>query len=918
MKIVHENTRWHHLGFNQISELLKIDPKAGLSAAEIKERQDKYGFNKLTPQKRTPEFIRFLLQFHQPLLYILLAASVITFYLGETVDSLVIFGVVFVNAVVGYLQEAKAEKAIDALSRMVVTEANVRRDGKKIRIPSEYLVPGDIVILQSGDKVPADLRLFHVRNLQVDESALTGESVPVEKKVDVLKEDTSLADRSNMAFAGTHVTYGQAEGVVCFTADQTEIGRIAQLTSSVTDLSTPLTLKIAQFSKILLFAILGLAVLTFVVGVARGNALVEMFMAAVALAVGAIPEGLPAAVTITLAIGVSRMAKRRAIIRKLPAVEALGSATVICSDKTGTLTENQMTVQKIYAGQGTYTLTGSGYDAEGQIYLGDVPFSIESNAALKECLLAGLLCNDSQLAREDNRVVVQGDPTEGALLVSAQKGGLKHSEIVSGLLHLDTVPFESEHQYMATLHRSQDVDIHIVYIKGALEKILARCVNELTDTNSVHNLKRSHIQKTAEEMAKDGLRVLAFARKTLPISQSKIDHGHASGEFTFLGLQAMMDPPRNEVIEAVQKCQAAGIRVKMITGDHVLTAAAIARKIGLNGSDNPDDKIFAISGDRLNQLSDDELINAVERLIVFARVSPEQKLRLVKALQARGQVVAMTGDGVNDAPALKQANIGIAMGVSGTDVAKGAAAMLLTDDNFASIEAAVEEGRCIFDNLTKFLVWTLPTNAGEAMILITAIFMGIALPILPVQLLWINMVTATLLGLMLVFEPKELDLMQHPPRDPQQPILTPELLMRTGLVTLMMLVGAYWLFLQAQQSLDLNLAQARTMVVNVIVMVELFYLFNCRSLTKSLFSIGIFSNLWVIAGSAVMVVAQLLFTYSPMMNRLFHSAPMTPEAWVQVFSVALLIFVIVELEKWIRLNISTRIMGQKLIKKPFE
>ncbi|MBI4309698.1 MAG: HAD-IC family P-type ATPase, partial [Candidatus Omnitrophica bacterium] len=631
-----------------------------------------------------------------------------------------------------------------------------------------------------------------------------------------------------------------------------------------------------------------------------GNSVIEMFMASVALAVGAIPEGLPAAVTITLAIGVSRMAKRRAIIRKLPAVEALGSATVICSDKTGTLTENQMTVQKIYAGQETYDVTGSGYDSTGQIRLGTVEVPLASKAALKDCLLAGVLCNDSQLIMEQKRVIVRGDPTEGALIISARKGGVDQTEAVSHLTHLDSIPFESEHRYMATLHRGEDGQSHVMYIKGAVEKILERCADELSNNDELNGLNKENVHKTSEEMARNGLRVLAFAKRILPNSQDKISHHDAAGRFTFLGLQAMIDPPRREVIEAVQKCQAAGIRVKMITGDHVLTAAAIARQIGLQGGDHPDEKTFAITGKKLEHLSDEELIGAVDRLTVFARVAPEQKLRLVKALQARGCVVAMTGDGVNDAPALKQANIGIAMGIAGTDVAKGAADMLLTDDNFSSIEAAVEEGRCIFDNLTKFIVWTLPTNAGEAMILLTAILLGMSLPALPVQLLWINMVTAVFLGLMLVFEPKEKYLMQRPPRDPEQPILTFELLMRTGLVVLLMLIGAYWLFWHAQHAEGVSLAEARTMVIDLIVVVEIFYLFNCRSLTQSMFAIGPFTNLWVIGGSIAMVSAQLLFTYSPVMNRLFHSAPIGLKPWLQIVAIAAGIYLIVELEKWLR------------------
>ncbi len=908
--MVIENHIWHHMKVQSVAETLQADIKIGLLIKQVKERQRVYGLNKLTPSKRMSEWMRFLLQFHQPLLYILLVASAITFYLGEIVDSLVIFGVVFINAIVGYLQEAKAEKAIEALAQMVVTQATVRRNAEKIRVPSEDLVPGDVVLLQSGDKVPADLRLFYVRNLQIDESALTGESVAVEKKEGDLKEDTVLADRSNMAFAGTLVTYGQAEGVVCLTADKTEIGRIATLTSGVADLSTPLTQKIAQFSKLLLYVILCLAVVTFLIGVLRGNSYLDMFMASVALAVGAIPEGLPAAVTITLAIGVSRMAKRRAIIRKLPAVETLGSVTVICSDKTGTLTENQMTVQEIYAGQERFSVTGNGYNSTGQILLGNERPLIESTLALRECLLSGVVCNDSLLVLENQRLIVQGDPTEGALIASAQKGGLDQAELVSRLTRLDSIPFESEHQYMATLHHSENGHSKTMYIKGAVEKIIERCTDELNHKNELVPFNKGKILQVSEEMAKNGLRVLAFGKRTFSSGQDRISHADAVGGFTFLGLQAMMDPPRQEVIEAIRECKAAGVKVKMITGDHILTAIAIAHQIGLKEKISINQKDSAITGKELEQISDEQLRDIVDDLVVFARVAPEQKLRLVKALQAKGHVVAMTGDGVNDAPALKQSNVGVAMGITGTDVAKGASDMLLTDDNFSSIKAAVEEGRAIFDNLTKFIVWTLPTNLGEAMIILTAIFTGMSLPILPVQLLWINMVTAIFLGLMLVFEPKEKDIMQRSPRDPNQPIMTVELSLRTLLVSFLMLLGAFGMFWHAEHAHDANLAEARTMVVNIIIMVEIFYLFNCRSLTKSIFSIAPFSNPWVIGGSITMILVQLFYTYSPLMNQLFHSAPISLAAWLQIIVVAVAAFLIVELEKILRVKMHKKIVAK--------
>ena len=828
----------------------------------------------------------------------MLVASVLTLALGEFVDGAVILGVVFILGLIGYLQESKAEDAIRALTRMLVAEATVRRDGRKQRVRSIKLVPGDVVLLQSGDRVPADLRLVRLRSLEIDESMLTGESLPARKHVNPLALETVLADRKNLAFAGTLVTRGEAEGVVCATGDQTETGRIARLISEAVDLSTPLTRRVAQFSRILLWLILAFAAFAFAVGVWRGEKIVEMFVAAVALAVGAIPEGLPAAVTITLAIGVGRMARRRAIIRKLPAVETLGSTTVICSDKTGTLTENQMTVQQIFAGGQVYEVTGTGYDASGVVQADGKPVVPEAHPALLACLRAGLLCNDSVLIRDDGKIRVEGDPTEAALIVAAEKAGLAHADVRRELDRLDTIPFESEHQFMATLHRGRDG--HIIYKKGAVERVVGRCSTMDDNHGNELPIEPNKIFAAADRMAANGLRVLAFAQRKATTGQRELDHHHVAGDLTFLGLQGMMDPPRPEVIAAVRRCQEAGIAVKMITGDHLLTARAIAQQIGLRGGSNVEDAECNQLVAKLKERAMKSYASLREDSAVFARVSPEQKLRLVKALQSRGQIVAMTGDGVNDAPALKQADIGIAMGVSGTDVAKSAADMILTDDNFASIEAAVEEGRGIFDNLKKFIVWTLPTNVGESFVLLAAILLGTALPMLPVQLLWINMTAVTLLGTMLVFEPKEADLMDRPPRDPNQPILTFPLFMRTGFVSLLMLAGGFALFLWELRRESASLAEARTVVVNAIVMVEAFYLLNCRSLIRSIFSLGIFSNLWVLLGIGLIIAVQLLFTYAPVMNGLFHSAPISGQAWLRIVAVGAIAFAAVELEKWIR------------------
>ncbi len=891
----------HRLPAHEVVLLLEADVDQGLTSSEAARRLERFGANVLPKLHRHGPLLRFLLQLHHPLIYVLLAATAVTGLLGEWVDAGVILGVVLVNAVVGFVQESRAEAALDALVAMMKTEATVRRDGRRRRIPSAEIVPGDLVLLESGDKVPGDLRLTGARELRVDESALTGESVPVEKADQVLPPETVVADRRNMAFSGTLVTYGQGAGVVVATGTATELGRIHQLMGETTEIATPLTRKLAAFSKVLTVAILGLAAATYALGLWRGQAPSEIFMAAVALAVGAIPEGLPAAITITLAIGVGRMARRNAVIRKLPAVETLGSTTVICTDKTGTLTKNEMTVQAVVAGGRSFEVGGAGYEPSGAVRLDGAALTDLANApALRECLVAGALCNDAQLVERGGRWGIVGDPTEGALLVAARKAGIDLDRLHAQLPRLDAIPFESERQYMATLHRGDGPGQAVVYLKGAVERVVRLCDRVLEAGGGQSAVDPGVVLGQAEELATRGLRVLALASKPLAAETAALADGEVAGGFTLLGLQAMMDPPRPEAIAAVRACLDAGIAVKMITGDHALTARAIARQIGLGGRRHDGDgELVAMTGGDLAATPQVELAGLAERTAVFARVSPEQKLRLVEALQARGQVVAMTGDGVNDAPALKQADIGVAMGLGGTEVAKEAADMVLTDDNFASIEAAVEEGRCVFDNLTKFIVWTLPTNMGEGFVLLVAIAIGAVLPILPVQILWINMTTAVALGLMLAFEPKEQGTMRRPPRDPGQPILTGVLIERIVLVSLLLLAGAFAVFVWEEQRTD-SIAAARTAAVNVFVMVELLYLLNCRSLEKSVLRVGLFSNRWVWAGISIMLVLQALLTYVPLMNRLFQTAPIDALAWALILAVAAVASLAVGLEKSLR------------------
>lgn len=873
----------HASSAEALAAQLGVDPAHGLSEELAAARLTLHGPNRISEKPGQPAWRRFLDQLVQPLVLVLIGSGLLTGALGEYVDASVIFGVVLVNALIGYWQESKAEGALAALARSVATPVVVRREGHRQQIDAVGLVPGDVVLLAAGDRVPADLRLYSQHELQTDESMLTGESLPVCKQTAALPADTLLAERSNIAYAGTHVVAGQGCGLVFATGDATETGRIAGLIASAPDLVTPLTRKMARFSNWLLWGIGALALLTFVVGLLRGEKVFDMFMAAVALAVGAIPEGLPAAVTVTLAIGVARMAKRRAIIRHLPAVETLGSTTVICSDKTGTLTENAMTVRVVWCAGAGYAFAGQAYVPEGAITHDALPAPI--SGALRECLIAGALCNDAGLREEGRRWQITGDPTEAALLVAARKAGLEEHTLRALYPRSDVLPFDACRQFMATAH--QHAGQTTVYLKGAIERLLPRCAWQLDSAGQAIPLDRAAIESIAQGYAAQGMRVLLVARANLPEKTALTVK--VLPELTLLGLVGMIDPPRKAAIAAIRNCHAAGVRVKMITGDHAVTACAIARQIGLQGEQ-------ALTGRELAALDDQALAIAAHEIDVFARVEPEQKLRLVRALQSRGEVVAMTGDGVNDAPALKQADIGVAMGLGGTEVAKGAAAMVLTDDNFASIEAAVEEGRGVWDNLIKFITWTLPTNFGEGLVIVAAILFGATLPITPLQILWINMTTAVLLGLPLAFEPIERGIMRRPPRRLDTPVLDASLIRRIVLVSFLLLGGAFGLFLSELQQ-GHTLAEARTVAVNVFVMVEMLYLFNCRSLTRGFWQQGLFSNPWIWAGLGSMLVLQLLLTYWPPLNAAFQTAPIGWEAWVQIVAVAIASSLLVGAEK---------------------
>lgn len=908
------DARWHDRTGAEALHALVTDGDQGLTSGEVARRADVFGPNAMTQRRADPVWKRFLLQFHQALVYVLLAATVVAFALQEWVDGAVILAVVLVNALIGFFQEEKAGQAIEALAKMIPTRCRVLRDGAKQQIDARDLVPGDVVLLEAGDSVPADLRLLRANSMRADEAALTGESVPVKKDADQeVEADAVVADRTNLAFAGTTVTSGSGRGVVVAIGDLTETGRIAELIDTAEQFATPLTKKIAQFSRFLVAVILSLATVTFVVGLLRGEAAHDMFIVAVALAVGAIPEGLPVAVTVTLAIGVSRMAKRRAIIRKLPAVETLGSTTVICSDKTGTLTEGRMTVRRMLAGGRWYAVGGGSDQSEGAFRLLDDAGSGEDQGeavdpadhpALLACLRTGWLCNDAVVRFGSEGFKSQGDPTEVALLVAAHKAGADLDDWDRQHPRQHEIPFASEHQYMATLHRTAESGegYHIAK-KGSLERLLPRCRNMLDAQGAPTDIDRDLVRAQAEAMAAGGLRVLAFAvRDVGPDHGDELRDEHVDDHLVFVGLQGLMDPPREEARTAVHECQQAGIRIKMITGDHAITARAIAGRIGIDGRKGEDDLLETITGTELAGIGDDELPKRADEVAVFARVAPEQKLRLVRALQHKGHIVAMTGDGVNDAPALRQADIGIAMGESGTDVARGASDMILTDDNFASIEAAVEEGRGAFHNLTKFIVWTLPTNFGEGLILLCAILIGASLPALPVQLLWVNMTTAIFLGLALVWEPREDGIMQRPPRNPARPLLTGPLILRTCLVSTLILISAFGLFLYERRILGTGIEEARTVVINMIVMAELFYLWNCRSLDKAIWKMNWLTSPLMWLGPLAMILAQLLFTYAPFMQFLFGTAAIGPEAWLRIVACGFGVLLVIELEKWIRFH----------------
>ena len=902
------------MSFIQVAGIIESS-KTGLTSEQAKNRYEKYGPNQIQKTKKDSAIKLLWRQINNPLIWVLIGSSLLAVLLGKITDGLVVLSVVVINTIIGFIQEFKAGKAIEALSEMVPENATVHRDGRKVSIPVSEIVPGDIAELEVGDRVPADMRLMKQKNLTIEEAALTGESVASQKSVEAVDSDAPLGDRKSMVFSGTMVVTGTGTAVVVATGMDTELGKISGMLGETTDLETPLTKKLAVVGKYLTVGIIIITLVIMAVGTLRATgqgislytALKDSLIFAIALAVGAIPEGLPAVVTIALAIGVQRMARRKAIIRKLPAVETLGSTTVICSDKTGTLTRNEMTVRELWTGSSDLQVTGVGYNSDGifkkqEKEINDLPEDI------KNLLRNAVLCNDASIKPDGKNFTITGDPTEVALVVAAAKAGLNVDELRQKYSRTDVIPFDSEQKYMAAIHETDNEQVLI--IKGAPEVIVKRC----SSMNGVQNLNAGDVHSQIEEFGGKGMRVLAVAQKKWDKTNNQdLTDADVQEGFEFSGLLGMIDPPRNEAIDAIKICHNAGIVVKMITGDHKATAKSIGKDLGLS------EKGETVTGSELAKMDDQKLDEVVKTTHIFARVAPEHKLRLVKALQNDNQIVAMTGDGVNDAPSLKQANIGVAMGITGTSVSKESADIVLADDNFASISAAVEEGRRVYDNLLKSLAFLLPTNLGLAFILVYGIMFfpfnsstnELLLPMLPTQLLWINLVAAVALALPLAFEVKEPDVMKRPPRNPNEPLFNKFVTFRVVFVSLLMTAGTIVLFnLKYNSGLSDGLdaldaqAKAQTIAVTFVIMFQIFYMLNCRSLKDSLRKIGWFSNPVVFLGIGAVLLLQAVFIYAPFMQNIFGTIPLELNDLIWAFGFGFTVFPIIGIEKWIHTLIS--------------
>lgn len=885
----------YQYGIKEIIQKLQTS-ETGLTDEEVRQRLKQYGPNKLAEEEKISRLKIFLHQFASPLIYILIIAAVITFILKEYIDTGVIIAVVILNAIIGFFHEYKAEQSVRALKKMVVPKARVLRNGKEQEIKSEELVPGDIVLLTSGSRVPADARLIHTIELKIEEAMLTGESLPSEKHSHPIHEDKlTPGDQRNMAFMGTIILSGRAKGVVVATGASTILGSIAKEVRQFEITRTPLQKKFDRFAKRIGLIVLLASFALFGIGIFLGEKIETMFMTMVAAAVATVPEGLPIVVTITLAVGMARMARQNAIIRKLPAVETLGSTTVIGSDKTGTLTKNEMTVKLIYDGKHTYEVTGSGYEPKGEILHEGVHIKPKELKNLIHVLRIGLLCNESNVYEEEGMNKVDGDPTEGALIISAIKAGLNPEEEREKYEQISIIPFESERSYMATLHKHRGKKL--IFVKGAPEKILEMCTREIEG----ERINKKEVLRFANNFAKEGMRVLAFAYKEAPddleeLSCKEVEKCQdiASG-LVFAGLQGMIDPPRPEAIEAIEGCKRAGIKVVMITGDHAVTARAIAKKLGIG-----DVNAEVLTGSDLEDMDDAELLEKVKTVSIFARVSPHHKLRITEQLKKLGHIVAVTGDGVNDAPALKAAHLGVAMGRTGTDVAKEASDMVIVDDNFASIFHAVKEGRIVFDNIRKVVFFLIPTGIAAIISIMGTLLLGLPIPYLPSQLLWINLVTNGLQVIALSFEPGEKNVLNRPPLNPQEGIMSRVLVQRTVLVGTLISAGVVYNFYTAYWQEGASLEYARTVAVTTMVVFQFLQAWNSRSEWQSVFKMRLLGNPFLFYGLIASFLAHIAVIYVPALQWVFRTEPILINEWLQILMISATVIIVVEIDKWIR------------------
>lgn len=877
-------TKWFNQEVNQVIEKLKTSRIEGLSQSDIKNLQSKWGKNELPEAEKTPEWKKFIRHFHDVLIYILIIAALITIVLVHFVDTIVIMLVVMINALIGYIQENKAEKALESIRDMLSLEAMVIRDNKRQEIASEDIVPGDLILLKAGDKIPADLRLIKANNLNVEESPLTGESTSVEKSIDTLPEDTVLGDQSNMAFSGTSITSGTGQGIAVKTGEHTEIGKINTSMSEIETVQTPLLKQTAQFGKMVSIAIVGLAVLLFIFGfIFHDYELGELLLSTISLTVAAIPEGLPAILSIILAIGVQELAGRNAIMRTLPSVETLGAVNVICSDKTGTLTKNEMTVQAIVLKDRELEVTGTGYQPKGQILDQGEEADVEEDPVLKQFLTSVLSINDTELREDESgEWGISGEPTEGCLVTLAKKSNRE----INRLPIISKIPFDSSYKYMAGL--VEESNKKIIYVKGAPDRLF-----EMADLEEGSE-ERDYWEGKLIDRSKQGERLIASAYKKVDSSIEEIDHDDVEHGLTMLGMAGIMDPPREEAIDAVRECKRAGIQVKMITGDHKETAVAIAKEMKITDHEK------VIEGRELDKMDEQELQEVVGEVDVFARTSPDNKLKLVKALQGNDQVIAMTGDGVNDAPALKRADIGVAMGIKGTEVAKEASKMVLVDDNFRTIVNAVREGRRVYDNLKKTILFILPTNGAEAFLVMSALLLGLQMPITPVQILYVNMITAITVSFALAFEKLEVGAMDRPPRSTHARLLSNYYIFRIVLVSF--LIGLPIMLMNSYMFANpdiYTMAEVNTVTLQAIVFSQLFHMFNVRNERRFAFNKDFFSNKVAFIVSGILITVQLAITYIPFLNSILGLAPIGTRYWLFPILLGIVVFVIVEIEKYI-------------------